>query len=198
MNDVNWFTVWNVRDDCLLIQQRHVQMGLTRSLISKHLHQCASFLGPRVLKDCVSLIRSPIQNTFIYLNVDKLKFLIVDNVRWTVLFLSCLKLHVWLWCLPGMWWPSVPWWTPKKTHRPSLSGTFWPDRRREVSTARALHIGPFSSQYSMLVTSVLFSHLLLLLWFNIMEHICSQMEPWWEVLCQDDHRHPEHLWDSSK
>lgn len=25
-----------------------------------------------------------------------------------------------------------------------------------------------------------------------------QVESWWEVLCQDDHRHAEHLWDSCK
>lgn len=26
----------------------------------------------------------------------------------------------------------------------------------------------------------------------------SQVESWWEILCQDDHRHAEYLWDSSK
>lgn len=56
--------------------------------------------------------------------------------------------RVWL-CFPGMWWPSVHWWTLRRTHRPSSSGTSWPDRKREASTARARHIGPFSSQSSL-------------------------------------------------
>ncbi len=133
---------------------------------------------------------------------DDLKLLIIV-VRGTVQFLSCLKLHVWLWCLPGMWWPSVRWWTPRRTHRPSSSGTSWPDRRREVSTARALHTGPYSSQYSFCQNRIYFNVVFTfvspaVIGYIIMEHICSQMEPWWEVLCQDDHRHAEHLWDSSK
>lgn len=56
--------------------------------------------------------------------------------------------HVWL-CFPGMWWPSVHWWTLRRTHRPSSFGTSWPVRKREASTARARHIGPFSSQSSL-------------------------------------------------
>lgn len=70
---------------------------------------------------------------------------------------------MWLWFHPGTWWPSVLWWTPRRTHRPSSSGTFWLDRRREGSTVRAPHTGPYSSQYSWLPhcpTLLLLSHLL--------------------------------------
>lgn len=34
--------------------------------------------------------------------------------------------------------------------------------------------------------------------YLISNDLCSQMEPRWEVLCKDDHRHSEHLWDSSE
>lgn len=47
-----------------------------------------------------------------------------------------------------MWWPLVHWWTPKRIRRPSSSGTFSLGRRREASTARALHTGLFSSQFT--------------------------------------------------
>lgn len=57
------------------------------------------------------------------------------------------EIHVRLRCLPGMLWPSVRWWTPRRILRPSSSGTFWLDRRKEASIARALHTGPFSSQH---------------------------------------------------
>lgn len=64
-----------------------------------------------------------------------------------------------------MLWPSAPWWTLRRTPRPSSSGTFWLDRRREVFTVRALHTGPFSSQYSSFVfqplmqSDILYFHL---------------------------------------
>lgn len=117
--------------------------------------------------------------------------------------MNCAVSKLWLWCLPGMWWPSVHWWTPRRTHRPSSSGTSWPDRRREASTARALHTGPYSSEY--LLSKPHFTFYIVLtfaapaeIMFILTERIRPQVEPWWEVLCQDDHRHAEHLWDSSK
>lgn len=109
--------------------------------------------------------------------------------------------HVWL-CFPGMWWPSVHWWTLRRTHRPSSSGTSWPDRKREASTARARHIGPFSSQSSLFFSlwSPPFKLPLLSaeLEMNRDGMFSSQVESWWEVFRQDDHRHAEYLWNSSK
>lgn len=47
----------------------------------------------------------------------------------------------------GTWSPLVPSWTQKTTPKLSSSGMCWPGRRSVASTARALPIGPSSSEF---------------------------------------------------
>lgn len=97
----------------------------------------------------------------------------------------------------GMWWLSAHWWILKRTLKPSSSGTSWPDRKNVASTVRVRHTGLFLSEpfnYPLFV----YVHEPFIKIIRSSELFLSQVESRWKVLCQNDTRHSEHLWNPGK